>query len=1336
MKFKSTFLFFLIFLQSNLSLLGAHGFIRNEGQVINHKGQSNREVLFTLTQNGQSFHFSKAGWDFYTYRRLDSLNTLADKISCRFVGASTMAYLEEGEKQEYTEHYYQSYLKGGAKHAYSVNEFWIRGLYPGIDYHVILKDGKLKYEFEVAAGADISIIQWQYSGLELEEVLIEGHIQLDNSIGQMVEDEPICFKKETGQAIAGAFKRINENSWGYSLEDGNTTHYARVIDPWILWTSFYGGNGQDYQYGYRELKDGSIFISGMTYSVNNIALDGYRDTLLGQIDHYVIRLTKDGIPIWGSYYGGSGTERDGRMFFIGESQFFLLGTTGSNDSHSRSSHSLYNSLDQDILLYRVDSSGTPLWSKRFGGDSADFGFWAAISPDSLSLYIHGRTRSSVGEINTREAPRLSSSNYDGFLMKLDTAGNLQWSQVWGGDSELASKATNIEMGNNGDFVVIYSGSSRNKGTSNAFQPNPLNGTSPSHVISLYDSSGSVKWATYWGGNSGFSDGHVRMDQMGKIYVVGSTYSTSGFIHNAGPRQSTYGGLGDGYLAKMDTSGFVFWTRYLGGNQSDQGYILEFKDSSGIYVAGTAGTDPFFTGSMQNTASSSRDGFLLELDTAGVIKWGTYYGGDDFELPQYMSIRDHYITLSGYTDSRTYFGSHRSHQSTSSEYEGYLLRIAFKKTHSTFKPAPSYCSGDTLSIPIFLEDSLNMNNQIVVELSDLSGSFSNPLVLLMRSKINVGYDTLVVQLPVSAWTSSSYRLRFRLTSPQDTLTFEDSFEIRRIPNQNYLNTYKDILCPGDTVIMESVNPSNYNYVWMKDGQATGDTLKSIRVTAPGEYQAKITGTNGCVAFSGKRIFNMGLVPSARIFVEDSIACYNLQNFNAIDSSNETDGKRFWSLDGVHFDTAMIYNALQLDTGWHTLILIVQSPDACSDSIAQNFLVHPINKASFFVSDSFACLNEQNFLFQLPANHTYSMYQFTLGDTSSIFSLDSFGYSYVSSGTYPVKLKVENAFGCKDSTMKNIVVHAIPKANFNIVDTLFCSNLPATQFSNQSQNYLQSRWSFGDGDSSSYPNPSHAYTPGIYDVELVVRNAKGCRDTISKSLTMYAPPSVTIAYSDSMLCLGDSTLFQSNCDSSWNYFWSGSGMGCTQWVSDSSVHVLVVSDAQGCIDTATAKIGIFPPIQQPVITHSSDTLMANSGYAIYRWFYEGSLLPSASGSIFIASQNGKYKVEVEDANGCMAQSAEFILSGLGLTEKNNLSLLIYPNPNKGTFKIKLENSEITTQVSIAIFNGLGQKMPCTTNLISTNELEVKMNRVVPGIYYLKLVCKEKTYWKKVEVLPNSQ
>ena len=54
-----------------------------------------------------------------------------------------------------------------------------------------------------------------------------------------------------------------------------------------------------------------------------------------------------------------------------------------------------------------------------------------------------------------------------------------------------------------------------------------------------------------------------------------------------------------------------------------------------------------------------------------------------------------------------------------------------------------------------------------------------------------------------------------------------------------------------------------------------------------------------------------------------------------------------------------------------------------------------------------------------------------------------------------------------------------------------------------------WDFGDGGTANTQNPSHTYTAlGNYDVKLIVTNANGCSDSITKTQFVRIVPIVGI------------------------------------------------------------------------------------------------------------------------------------------------------------------------------------------------------------------------------------
>lgn len=213
---------------------------------------------------------------------------------------------------------------------------------------------------------------------------------------------------------------------------------------------------------------------------------------------------------------------------------------------------------------------------------------------------------------------------------------------------------------------------------------------------------------------------------------------------------------------------------------------------------------------------------------------------------------------------------------------------------------------------------------------------------------------------------------------------------------------------------------------------------------------------------------------------------------------------------------------------------------------------------------------------------SQWKWDLGNGVISF-LENPSTTYFNPGTYNIKLIVRNAAGA-DSIVKTqfITVYPTPVVDFIASDTAGCFPLPV-QFTDRSAtgsgtitNYS---WDFGDGDTSSLPNPLHTYTSGgNFSVTLKVINNYGCTRTFSKTQYIKISGGVVADFtnSDPPQCIPPVTVNFTNASTgppSLSYNWSfGDGT-----ISDEKnpVHIysnpgsysvsLVTTSSQGCQDT---------------------------------------------------------------------------------------------------------------------------------------------------------------------------
>lgn len=132
-----------------------------------------------------------------------------------------------------------------------------------------------------------------------------------------------------------------------------------------------------------------------------------------------------------------------------------------------------------------------------------------------------------------------------------------------------------------------------------------------------------------------------------------------------------------------------------------------------------------------------------------------------------------------------------------------------------------------------------------------------------------------------------------------------------------------------------------------------------------------------------------------------------------------------------------------------------------------------------------------------------------------------YTFADTGTYNIKLVINRGAACTDSTTSLARVYPgfVPDFNYTGV----CFNKP-TAFTDATTTVYGSvnswNWAFGTGDISDKQNPSYTYVSmGSRNVQLIVTNTKGCRDTVTKAIPIVDKPPVNLAFKDTLICAGD-------------------------------------------------------------------------------------------------------------------------------------------------------------------------------------------------------------------------
>ena len=237
-------------------------FIENKGQVKNEKGQLDQSVLFTYATSEMEVFVRKNGLT-YQFKRYDGEGVHAERVDVNWKGASESA-VSKSLRSVYSENYI---LDGEWIKARAFQEVFIANVYPGVDWRMYITESGLKYEFIAENAAAAKQIKMQVEGAEELEKCTNGSLLIKAEMGQVSDAKPVYFNQ--GKQIDGNFI-LNENAIQFEIP--SHTKGELVLDLEVIWTSYYGGTGNDVGNDIVVDSYGGIYVAGSTSSMSAFAL--------------------------------------------------------------------------------------------------------------------------------------------------------------------------------------------------------------------------------------------------------------------------------------------------------------------------------------------------------------------------------------------------------------------------------------------------------------------------------------------------------------------------------------------------------------------------------------------------------------------------------------------------------------------------------------------------------------------------------------------------------------------------------------------------------------------------------------------------------------------------------------------------------------------------------------------------------------------------------------------------------------------------------------------------------------------------------------------------------
>ncbi len=207
--------------------------------------------------------------------------------------------------------------------------------------------------------------------------------------------------------------------------------------------------------------------------------------------------------------------------------------------------------------------------------------------------------------------------------------------------------------------------------------------------------------------------------------------------------------------------------------------------------------------------------------------------------------------------------------------------------------------------------------------------------------------------------------------------------------------------------------------------------------------------------------------------------------------------------------IIFSNLTNNVIQYTIKQVVRNQH-CIDSFEQVIDVYPVVRAALDVSVSEGCSPvEVTFTNLSTPTATHVLWDFGDGGSSASDStvVHIFENNTDQTITYTVWLKVRSGEFCRDSVSIPITVRPYLRAGFDFAPAEAC-NPHNIIINNNSLGASTYNWQMGDGTTYTSAGPvlSHQYNhnnpnPLNYRILLTVTNTQGCRDTLSRAITIF-------------------------------------------------------------------------------------------------------------------------------------------------------------------------------------------------------------------------------------------
>ena len=261
---------------------------------------------------------------------------------------------------------------------------------------------------------------------------------------------------------------------------------------------------------------------------------------------------------------------------------------------------------------QINPTGNVVQVSNFGGTKNESGESVVATQDG-GYAVLGYTQSNDGDISNKP-----DNSFSFWLLKFDENNTLEWEKTYGGtlDDRGAGLVTTLD----GGYIITGYVSSNDGDVS-------VNGGNQDFWIAKLNASGNLLWEKSFGYTGSDRAYSIINTQDNGVLISGVLDVTaSAGQGNTKQQASSLHAGGDYWAVKLNSSGTTEWTKYFGGNLSDDPFgIAETDNGSFILVGSSDSADVDITNN-----KGSYDYWVVSISNLGIIEWEKSFGGAEID----------------------------------------------------------------------------------------------------------------------------------------------------------------------------------------------------------------------------------------------------------------------------------------------------------------------------------------------------------------------------------------------------------------------------------------------------------------------------------------------------------------------------------------------------------------------------------------------------------------------------------------------------------------------------------------------------------------------------------